>query len=319
MRDKKTCFIKIKNIVMKKIIWILILLPIIIQSQSLDTNVFKYFPLSVGNRWTWYIDQYWDPGPGYETMKIQSTINANNRVYFAIQQDVYYFYQNQHFAGNSYYRIDSSNGNLYSFNLQYQTECLIDSLNSKKIDSAQCTCSGHWDRCDTGSYNIFGLAPRTKIMGWTNYFEAGGQTIYALGFGRVYEREDAHTTSTQWYLRGCLINGILYGDTSVLVGIQNISSEVPKSYSLFQNYPNPFNPTTKIKFDVPNVMNSRDRSLLLIIYDALGREVATLVNEQLQPGSYEVEWDASNYPSGVYFYKLEAGSFSQTKKLVLIK
>ena len=57
----------------------------------------------------------------------------------------------------------------------------------------------------------------------------------------------------------------------------------------------------------------------LTVYDILGRQVATLVNEKLSPGTYEVEWNASNYPSGVYFYKLETGNFSQTKKLILIK
>jgi len=98
-----------------------------------------------------------------------------------------------------------------------------------------------------------------------------------------------------------------------------VSGKVPGSFSLSQNYPNPFNPVTKIKFDVPNVVNGRDRSLRLVIYDALGREVATIVNQQLQPGTYEVEWDGGNYPSGVYFYKLETSSFSETKKMVLIK
>jgi len=315
---------------MKKIIWILLLLPLIIQSQTVDTNVYKYFPLSIGNRWTWYIDQYWDPGPGYETMNVLNMQNINSRVYFVIQQDIYYIYQSQHYTNNNYYRIDSISGNLYSYSPQTQSECLLDSLNSRKIDSAHCTCMNHWDKCDTGSYNIFGRNPKTKIMGWSNYFEAGGETIYALNFGRVYEREDAHSTSTQWYLRGCLINGILYGDTSVILGISKISSEVPNSFSLSQNYPNPFNPSTKIKFqvapplnlpltggDVPAVAGSV--GVKLKIYDALGREVATLVNQQLQPGTYEAEWDASNYPSGVYFYKLETNNFSETKKLVLMK
>jgi len=103
------------------------------------------------------------------------------------------------------------------------------------------------------------------------------------------------------------------------VNINNIGSEVLNTFSLFQNYPNPFNPVTKIKFDVPAVGNSRDRSVKLIIYDVLGREVAMLVNEQLKPGSYEVEWDGSNFASGIYFYQLVTGDFVQTKRMVLIK
>ena len=115
------------------------------------------------------------------------------------------------------------------------------------------------------------------------------------------------------------IQSEIYYFTTSLVGLSMISAEIPDIFNLFQNYPNPFNPNTKIKFDVPNVVNGRDRSLRLVIYDALGREAVTLVNEQLQPGTYEAEWDASNYPSGVYFYRLETNTFSETKKMVLIK
>jgi hypothetical protein len=101
------------------------------------------------------------------------------------------------------------------------------------------------------------------------------------------------------------------------IGIQPISTEIPQTFALFQNYPNPFNPTTKIKFDIP-LRNGRDRSLLKI-YDVLGREIETLINEELNPGTYEIEWNAANYPSGVYFYSLTAGNFTQTKKMVIIK
>ncbi len=103
-------------------------------------------------------------------------------------------------------------------------------------------------------------------------------------------------------------------------GIKQISTEIPKQFSLSQNYPNPFNPTTKIQF---SISPSKGMDVKLIIYDVLGREVATLVNQQLKPGSYEVEWDGSNYPSGVYFYKLlvenASTPFSITKRMVLLK
>ena len=101
-----------------------------------------------------------------------------------------------------------------------------------------------------------------------------------------------------------------------LVGIQPISNILPKSFSLSQNYPNPFNPSTKIKFSIPG---SSVAQTFLSVYDILGKEITTLVNEQLKPGSYEVEWNAANYPSGVYYYKLTSGDFTETKKMVLIK
>jgi hypothetical protein len=107
--------------------------------------------------------------------------------------------------------------------------------------------------------------------------------------------------------------------TICVIGIQPISNEIPSRFYLHQNYPNPFNPITKIRFDIPTVGNGRDRSLQIKIYDILGREITTLVNEQLKPGTFEVEWDGSNYPSGVYFYKMITDEFTETKKMVLIK
>ncbi len=98
------------------------------------------------------------------------------------------------------------------------------------------------------------------------------------------------------------------------IGITQISSEVPKEYTLFQNFPNPFNPSTKIKYQVP--ING---FVKLIVYDLLGREVAVLVNEQQKPGTYETEFNASNQSSGVYFYKLQTEKYSDTKKMVIIK
>lgn len=98
------------------------------------------------------------------------------------------------------------------------------------------------------------------------------------------------------------------------IGIKTISNEVPNSYTLHQNYPNPFNPNTIIKFDIP-----KSDFVSLKIYDALGREISTLVNEQLKPGTYETEFNGANYPSGVYFYKLISGDFIDTKKMILVK
>ena len=89
---------------------------------------------------------------------------------------------------------------------------------------------------------------------------------------------------------------------------------IPGKYSISQNYPNPFNPVTNIKFGIP-----KSGFVKITVYDLLGREVITLVNEQMQPGSYNVDWDASNYPSGVYFYMLESGNYYESKKMVLIK
>ena len=91
-------------------------------------------------------------------------------------------------------------------------------------------------------------------------------------------------------------------------------SELPINFDLEQNYPNPFNPTTTIKYSVPKLS-----FVTIKIYDVLGSEVAALVNEEKPVGTYELRWDAENLPSGVYFYQLKAGSFVQTKKMLLLK
>jgi hypothetical protein len=96
--------------------------------------------------------------------------------------------------------------------------------------------------------------------------------------------------------------------------IQNISSEIPKEYKLYQNYPNPFNPTTTINFDIIKAGNVK-----VIIYDALGREIKILVNEPAVPGSYKFVFNADNISSGVYFYKIVTGDFTNIKKMLVIK
>ena len=104
----------------------------------------------------------------------------------------------------------------------------------------------------------------------------------------------------------------------------------PNKFSLSQNYPNPFNPKTTIIFNIPPLVydsfesktrgeGDRGRSISLIVYDILGREIDVLVNEELKPGTYEVEWDGSNYSSGIYFYRLVTKDFSASRKMLLIK
>ena len=89
---------------------------------------------------------------------------------------------------------------------------------------------------------------------------------------------------------------------------------IPTEYSLGQNYPNPFNPTTRVSFVI-----SQLSFVSLKVFNVLGKEVATLMNETKQPGEYSVQWDAGDLPSGVYYYTLRAGSYSNTRKLVLIR
>ena len=151
--------------------------------------------------------------------------------------------------------------------------------------------------------NLIGAWKRTETSSAiTNAFiaEAYNQLLYM----------NIHTSANpSGEIRGQLRTGALNP-----IGIQMISSEVPLRFSLSQNYPNPFNPVTKIKFAVP--LSSQ---IQLKLYDILGREVDVLVNNELKPGVYEVSYNASKLASGVYFYKLSTGEFTDTKKMLLVK
>ncbi|MBE2216715.1 MAG: SBBP repeat-containing protein [Ignavibacteria bacterium] len=101
---------------------------------------------------------------------------------------------------------------------------------------------------------------------------------------------------------------------SVISGIQQLNTEIPGVFSLSQNYPNPFNPVTNIEFSVP-----KSTFVKLAVFDVSGRELETLVSQNMTAGTYKADWDASKYSSGVYFYRLETEGFSKTSKMILVK
>jgi hypothetical protein len=113
---------------------------------------------------------------------------------------------------------------------------------------------------------------------------------------------------------GASINGVYRRQLDEIVGLPSISNQTPNEFSLSQNYPNPFNPSTTIRFSV-----AKQENVKLTVSNELGQIVATLVNKNFNTGNYEVKWDASNQSSGVYFYKISTPSFSETKKMLLIK
>ena len=96
--------------------------------------------------------------------------------------------------------------------------------------------------------------------------------------------------------------------------IEESFNSIPKEYALAQNYPNPFNPSTKIEYSIPQLSN-----VVIKAFDILGNEIETLVNAQKPAGTDKITWYAENLPSGVYFYRIQAGDYIETKKMVLLK
>jgi hypothetical protein len=150
---------------------------------------------------------------------------------------------------------------------------------------------------------------------------AGGTTGAAY-YAKLWELTKPFTIllfKNASYKLTCLIYSAWINAGSPVTGVIDNTQNYPVGFGLLQNYPNPFNPTTKIKYRIPFV-GTRDRvSVQIIIYDVLGNEIATLVNEQKPEGEYEVEFSSNGLPSGVYFYRLAVGRFVETRKMVLIK
>jgi hypothetical protein len=109
-------------------------------------------------------------------------------------------------------------------------------------------------------------------------------------------------------------NGTIRKTTTGFVAVEPVSSVIPDNFSLGQNYPNPFNPASKIRFDIPSASVTK-----LVVFDASGREAGTLINQQLSAGTYEIDFNGANLSSGVYFYRLTAGEFTATRKMILTK
>ncbi len=187
-----------------------------------------------------------------------------------------------------------------------------------------------------GTGLILGVAGLTMWGGNLWYVRSGSSVIYfGYGEGTWFSQHTApagtyrHVTTdripNQPFLGYAVrTNGGISFTQIFVQGIKNLGGEIPESFSLSQNFPNPFNPNTKIRFAVTSLDNGLQPIVQLKLFDVLGREVATLVNEQLQPGTYEAEFDGIDFPSGVYYYTLEAdpetsSGFREMKKMVLIK
>jgi hypothetical protein len=299
-------------------------------SLSQDTNTVKFFPLKVGNVWVYQNVNggQWCNLITKRRIKVINSIVLNSHKYFLFSDTtrVVSGYGEICFSCGSIVfdtlRIDSINGNIYKYSYQgcnYSiNERTQDSIKALWHDTIKLNCGSdlYYTCFDTNSRSLFGTVVQTREFSHWCFENGCYRRTFAKNIGEVDYSCSGMQGGSHADLLGCIINGVLYGDTTFITGIERISSEIPSSFNLYQNYPNPFNPTTKIKFAI---LNGVVGQTFLSVYDILGREVATLVNEKLSPGTYEVEWNAADYPSGVYFYKLQTEDYSETKKLVLLK
>jgi len=283
---------------MKK--YLLILLPtLLICAQFSDMD----FPLQIGNVW-----HYVEGGisPAYGSKALFDTTMANGLTYTNIEGILFSGFYRQ--VGSKVFRYDVSNEIeelKYDFSLDvgdtlhviiYETDTTLITVSSK------------------GTKTIFG-EERNYMTFLRNNLPSTADGCETVVDGIGYTQYSGEVFL--YGLTGAIISGKTYGEiTSV-----NEEGSIINKFTLAQNYPNPFNPTTTIKFTIPNVETPYKASLQtkLIVFDILGREVRTLINKPMQSGEYEVEFDGTNLPSGVYFYRLEVGKYSEIKKMIYLK
>jgi len=145
-------------------------------------------------------------------------------------------------------------------------------------------------------------------------FSDDGDSLGSKNEGLTNLNIQALTLDNNGYVYAGTENGVWRRPLSEVTPVEENQIPIPLSFNLSQNFPNPFNPSTAIQYSIPQRSN-----VTLKIYDILGNELETLVNEEKTMGTYELTWNAANLPSGVYFYQLKAGEFIQTKKMILIK
>ena len=164
---------------------------------------------------------------------------------------------------------------------------------------------------------IFAGLTSAQEYRFSNYSFSGYTTVKSAGSDLKINATVGSTISGVSQSNGFMIRGNSNNCYFLLsnsdINIPEVKT-VPVRYSLDQNYPNPFNPTTVIKYSIPN-----EGMVIISIYNMLGQKVSVLVNEKKSPGTYEATWDAGRFSSGVYIYYLTSGSYSNSKKLMLLK
>ena len=204
----------------------------------------------------------------------------------------------------SFSRVNVSSGSSELFDFKWSSAGTDPSIKYKlKIRKVGTSVDYIYSSNNTGSDTVISMR-KSYLDSLAAVFGTTGDSVRCTWKPWGYNGVDSLSSSSTFVLT-------LVRNT---VGINVLSSLVPEKFLLGNNYPNPFNPSTSIKFDIPV-----PGITVLKIYDSGGREVETLLNSKLQPGSYEFSFNAVNLPSGVYFYRLTSNEFSQTKKMVLLK
>jgi len=231
-------------------------------------------------------------------------------------------------AGEYFINTDPGLGAATKFNFNYNDSVSIPSIKANRNDNIFLRAKdsyGRWSDAVCVNYrykNLIGAEYKLKFVGgnlsaWQS-LNMQDQAYPSAFFSAISNSITNQNTIDTLFIH-FQSEDFIWGTVSKyawkdITDVKEIKPNIPTKFSLLQNYPNPFNPTTKIKFDIP-----RRSQVKLIVYDIIGRVVETLVNKEMKPGSYEASFNGNALASGVYFYRMQAGSFVESKKLLLLK
>jgi len=289
------------------------------QVDSLES----FYPLQIGNLWQYYVKHVFMADTTYE-YKISSVLKdtvlgSPSNSYYAVQVA----FSGKPFAGDTvkYLRYDDSLKSI----VEYDNTFGMGEAVLFKLDAGENDCWNYfgYNVCcltiDTAS--IFGDNKTRKLIATQDYTPPSWSYRLAKDFGPIKIGDDqswGFIVWTSYDLVYAKINGVEHGILAV-----DYNENIIDNYRLSQNYPNPFNPVTTITYQIPQT-----GFVSLKVYDLLGREIATLVNEEKPAGSYEVQFNSHSgegrsaiggLTSGIYFYQLKAGDYTETKKMILLR
>jgi hypothetical protein len=261
------------------------------------------FPLHMGDRWQYYFlpappnAEY--PGPSARI--IGDTSMPGNKRFAVMQWD---------HNGTSTELLRQSGDSVFLYDRQLNQEILFYDFSRHPKDTVNTVPRGS-DTMDIVFTAMFDGPPRTWLFSvhpYRHVFDVGYTNIVQDSLGLTGKRP---SFGDEMYLSGAIIDGRVYG---IISGIELSAAQVPRGIVLEQNYPNPFNPSTTIRYELPSRVH-----VTLTVFNTLGQQLTTLVNESEDAGYHEVRFDGSGLASGVYFYRLQAEDYVATKKLVLLK
>lgn len=293
---------------MKTVITIYISILICLATNEI-TFAQDFAPLnSFGNTWVWTNND----GKIFRTTLIDTNSFFNNGIYNKIQYIdtldffIYARYNNEDSLFYRYYGNHPYNNGDVPY---YKFNCVVGDTFSFPINQSVRSTK---EVVDVYQTLVFDTLLTVKIIDYSAGGLVEGTEVWTDELGMLYQ-DQSEGFSVTFRLLGCVINGKVYGDTSLTVGVDD-EPFTAHNFKLYQNYPNPFNPTTTIEYELKEYA-----FVNLKVYDLLGNEVAILVNEEKYAGKYSTKFDAQRLSSGVYFYKLTIGGNTQVRKMILLR